>query len=197
MKKKVDKKSKFFIHPSSYLDEGVKVGEGSKIWHFSHILKGSSIGKNCVIGQNVMIGPDVKISNGCKIQNNVSLYKGVILEKEVFCGPSAVFTNVINPRAFIERKDEFKKTLVKEGACIGANATIICGVTIGEYSFIGAGAVVTKDVPAYGLVYGNPAALKGWMCECGEKINFKTSVAFCKKCKKRYEKKGNKVKILQ
>ena len=156
-----------FIHPSSYVDDGVKIGDGTKIWHFCHILKGSEIGKNCIIGQNVMIGPDVKIGNRCKIQNNVSLYKGVELEDDVFCGPSCVFTNVINPRAFIERKNEFKNTLVKKGATIGANSTIICGITIGKYALIGAGAVVNKNVPDYALFYGTPAKLMGWVCKCG------------------------------
>jgi len=157
----------YFIHETSVIDENVKIGKGTKIWHFSHILSGSVIGQNCVIGQNVMIGPDVKIGNKCKIQNNVSVYKGVILEDEVFCGPSMVFTNVINPRAFIERKHEFKDTLVKEGATIGANATVICGINIGRYSLIGAGAVVTKDVPDYALVVGVPARQVGWVCKCG------------------------------
>ena len=156
-----------FIHPSSYVDEGVEIGSGTKIWHFSHILKGSKIGKNCIIGQNVMIGPDVSIGNRCKVQNNVSIYKGVELEDDVFCGPSCVFTNVVNPRAFIERKQEFKKTSVKKGATIGANATIVCGTTIGKYALIGAGAVITKDVPDYGLVYGNPGRLMGYVCKCG------------------------------
>ncbi|MCS7201940.1 MAG: N-acetyltransferase, partial [Dictyoglomus sp.] len=152
---------KYFVHESSYVDEPVEIGEGTKIWHFCHILPYTTIGKNCVIGQNVMIGPRVKIGNNVKIQNNVSIYEGVELEDDVFCGPSCVFTNVINPRAFIERKSEFKKTIVKKGATIGANATIICGVTIGEYAFVGAGAVVTKDVPPYALVVGVPARQVG------------------------------------
>jgi UDP-2-acetamido-3-amino-2,3-dideoxy-glucuronate N-acetyltransferase len=157
----------YFVHESAFIDEDVEIGEGTKIWHFSHILKGSKIGKNCIIGQNVMIGPDVIIGDRCKIQNNVSVYKGVLLEDDVFCGPSSVFTNVITPRSFIERKHEFRKTLVKKGATIGANATIICGVNIGKYSLIGAGAVVTKDVPDYALFYGNPAKHMGWVCKCG------------------------------
>jgi len=157
----------YFVHESAFIDEDVEIGEGTKIWHFSHILKGSKIGKNCIIGQNVMIGPDVVIGDRCKIQNNVSVYKGVLLEDDVFCGPSSVFTNVITPRSFIERKHEFRKTLVKKGATIGANATIICGVNIGKYSLIGAGAVVTKDVPDYALFYGNPAKHMGWVCKCG------------------------------
>jgi len=191
-----NKEESYFIHKSSYIDDNVKIGNGTKIWHFSHVLKNSSIGKNCIIGQNVMIGSDVEIGDGCKIQNNVSIYKGVTLEDNVFCGPSCVFTNVINPRAFIERKAEFKKTLVKKGATISANATLICGVTVGKYAFIGAGALVTKNVPDYSLVYGNPARIKGWMCKCGIKLNFKNPIASCKNCKKRYRKIDNKVESL-
>jgi UDP-2-acetamido-3-amino-2,3-dideoxy-glucuronate N-acetyltransferase len=158
---------KFFVHQSVYVDEPAEIGEGTKIWHFSHILPNTKIGKNCVIGQNCMIGPDVKIGNGCKIQNNVSIYKGVELEDDVFCGPSMVFTNVLTPRAFIERKHEFKKTLVKKGATIGANATVVCGNTIGRYAMIGAGAVVVSDVEDYALYLGVPAKKVGWVCKCG------------------------------
>lgn len=165
------KKSDFFVHESSYIDDNVTIGNGTKIWHFSHILGNTQIGNNCVVSQNVMIGPDVKVGNNCKIQNNVSLYKGVELEDGVFCGPSCVFTNVNNPRAEVERKDEFRRTLVKQGTTIGANATIVCGVTLGEYSFIGAGAVVTKDVPDYALVVGNPARQIGWMSKNGERLD--------------------------
>ena len=195
MKSKAVKKRarSFFIHKSSYVDKNVKVGEGTKIWHFSHILENSVIGKNCIIGQNVMVGPDARIGNGCKVQNNVSIYKGVVLEDGVFCGPSCVFTNVYNPRAFIERKDEFRRTLVKKGATIGANATIICGVCIGKYAFIGAAAVVTRDVPDYGLVYGSPARLKGWTCECGVKLEFRNLKATCNSCKKVYKSQKGKV----
>jgi UDP-2-acetamido-3-amino-2,3-dideoxy-glucuronate N-acetyltransferase len=157
----------YFVHNTAVVDENVEIGKGTKIWHFSHILKGSKIGENCIIGQNVTIGPDVSIGNRCKIQNNVSIFKGVELEDDVFCGPSCVFTNVVNPRAFIERKQEFKKTLVKKGATIGANATIVCGITIGKYALIGAGSVITKDIPDYGLVYGNPGRLMGYVCKCG------------------------------
>lgn len=157
----------YFVHESSYVDEGVTIGPGTRIWHFSHILKNSVIGERCVIGQNASIGPDVTIGSGCKIQNNVSLYKGVRLEEEVFCGPSCVFTNVYNPRAFIERKDEFRDTLVRRGAAIGANATIVCGVTVGRYAIVGAGAVVKEDVPDYAIVAGVPAKRKGWACRCG------------------------------
>jgi UDP-2-acetamido-3-amino-2,3-dideoxy-glucuronate N-acetyltransferase len=145
------------VHKSSYVDLDVKIGKGTKVWHFCHLMGKTVIGENCNIGQNVVIGPDVTVGNGCKIQNNVSIYKGVTLEDDVFVGPSAVFTNVMNPRAFIERKDEFKETLIKKGASIGANATIVCGVTIGEYAFVGAGSVVTKDVPAHVMVVGVPA----------------------------------------
>ena len=155
-----DKKS-YFFHESGYIDEGAEIGEGTKIWHFSHIMSGAKIGKNCSLGQNVHVGSHAIIGNGVKIQNNVSVYDEVIIEDDVFCGPSCVFTNVINPRSFIERKNEYKKTIVKKGVTIGANATIVCGVTIGEYAFIGAGSVVTHDVPAYALVYGNPAMIHG------------------------------------
>lgn len=158
----------FFVHQSSYVDEYVNIGAGTKIWHFSHILGRCNIGKNVVVGQNVSIGPDVNVGDNCKIQNNVSLYKGVELEDDVFCGPSCVFTNVFNPRAHIERKEEFRKTLVKRSATIGANATIVCGVTIGQYALIGAGSVVTKDVKDYAVVYGVPARFAGWVSESGE-----------------------------
>ncbi|MDA8174644.1 MAG: acyltransferase [Nitrospiraceae bacterium] len=152
------------------VDENSAIGSNARIWHFSHVLSGCSIGRDCVIGQNVMIGPDVTIGNGCKIQNNVSLYKGVRLEDGVFCGPSCVFTNVYNPRAFVNRKSEFLETLVKKGATIGANATIVCGATIGEYALIGAGAVVKKDVPPYALMVGVPARRAGWVCKCGKTL---------------------------
>lgn len=165
------RKNIFFVHESSYIDDNVIIGEGTKIWNFSHILRNTHIGKNCNIGQNVMIGPNVTVGNNCKIQNNVSIYEKVTLQDKVFCGPSCVFTNVYNPRAFIERKHEFLPTLVKEGATIGANATIMCGCTVGRYAFIGAGAVVTRDVPDYALVYGNPSTMRGWVCECGVKLD--------------------------
>jgi UDP-2-acetamido-3-amino-2,3-dideoxy-glucuronate N-acetyltransferase len=158
------------IHASSYVDDGVVLGRGTKIWHFCHILPGTVIGENCSIGQNVMIGPNVKLGNGCKIQNNVSLYAGVELADDVFCGPSCVFTNVNNPRADVSRKDEFRLTPIGRGASIGANATIVCGHVLGEYSFIGAGAVVTKDVPAFALMVGNPARRIGWMSKAGERL---------------------------
>lgn len=184
----------YFVHESSYIDDNVEIGEGTKIWHFSHILSNTKIGKNCRIGQNVMIGPNVKIGNNVKIQNNVSVYEGVEIEDDVFCGPSMVFTNVINPRAFIERKHEFKKTLVKRGATIGANATIVCGVTIGEYAFIGAGAVVTKDVLPYALVIGVPARQIGWVCQCGVRLEFNDNKSTCKACGKNYKLEGEGIK---
>lgn len=161
----------YFVHPTSEIDDGVTVGKGSKIWHFSHVLSGSSLGEGCNIGQNVVVGPDVSVGANCKVQNNVSIYKGVTLEDDVFCGPSMVFTNVLTPRAHVERKSEFAPTLVKKGASIGANATIVCGVTIGRYAMIGAGAVVTKDVPDHALVAGNPARQIGWVSEAGEKLD--------------------------
>lgn len=151
----------YFKHESSYVDEGVEIGEGTKIWHFCHVMSGAKIGKNCSLGQNVNIGGKAIIGDGVKIQNNVSVYDNVVIEDDVFCGPSCVFTNVINPRAFVERKHEYKQTVIKKGVSIGANATIVCGVTVGEYALIGAGSVVTKDVPAYALVYGSPARVRG------------------------------------
>ena len=151
----------YFKHESSYVDEGAEIGEGTKIWHFCHVMSGAKIGKNCSLGQNVNVGGKAIIGDGVKIQNNVSVYDNVVLEDDVFCGPSCVFTNVINPRAFVERKHEYKQTVIKKGASIGANATIVCGVTVGEYALIGAGSVVTKDVPAYALVYGSPARVRG------------------------------------
>jgi len=173
------------VHESAVIDEGCEIGTGTKIWHFSHVLSGSKIGKNCNIGQNVVIGPDVTIGNNCKVQNNVSIYKGVTLEDGIFCGPSMVFTNVYNPRAEIRKMDEVRPTLVKKGATIGANATIICGVTLGRYSFIGAGAVVTKDIPDHALMVGNPARQIGWICECGERL---TDELKCLTCGKSYQK---------
>ncbi len=169
----------FFVHESSYIDENVNIGRGTTIWHFTHILSNTNIGERCNIGQNVMAGPNVSIGNGCKIQNNVSVYPYVTLEDDVFCGPSMVFTNVYNPRAHIKRMAEARQTMVKKGATLGANCTIVCGITIGEYAFVGAGAVVTKDVPAYALVYGNPARVHGYICKCGEKLE-KLSCSVCK-----------------
>ncbi|MBW1958884.1 MAG: Gfo/Idh/MocA family oxidoreductase [Deltaproteobacteria bacterium] len=179
------------VHESAYLDTGIEIGESTKIWHFSHILSGSRIGKNCNIGQNVVIGPDVIIGNGCKIQNNVSIYKGVTLEDHVFCGPSMVFTNVYNPRSEIPRMDEVRQTSVKHGVTIGANATIICGITIGRYAFIGAGAVVTGDVPDYALMVGNPARQIGWACRCGERLSEQLE---CVSCGSKFEMKEQQIR---
>lgn len=178
------KEKDYFVHESSYVDEPCKIGKGTKIWHFSHIMANSTIGENCNIGQNVVISPGVVIGNGVKIQNNVSVYTGVICEDDVFLGPSCVFTNVINPRSHIVRKDEYRQTRIKKGASIGANATIVCGHTIGKYAFVGAGSVVTKDVPDYALVVGVPAKVVGYVCECGDRLdrNFK-----CIACEKTIE----------
>jgi UDP-2-acetamido-3-amino-2,3-dideoxy-glucuronate N-acetyltransferase len=161
----------YYVHETAVIDPDVCIGRGTHIWHFSHILGGSAIGENCVIGQNVMIGPRVRIGNGCKIQNNVSVYEGVTLEDAVFCGPSCVFTNVINPRAFIDRKSEIRPTLVGYGASIGANATIVCGIAIGNYALVAAGAVVTKDVSSFALVVGSPARFRGWVGKSGERLD--------------------------
>ena len=176
-----------FVHESAYIDDDVTIGAGAKIWHFVHILPGTKIGRNVAIGQNVMAGPNVVIGDGCKVQNNVSLYEGVELEADVFCGPSCVFTNVLNPRAAISRKNEFRKTFVKKGATIGANATIICGVTIGAYAFIGAGAVVTRDVAAYALMVGSPARREGWMSQTGDKLG---RDLVCPRTGRRYRERG-------
>lgn len=185
----------FFVHESSYVDEKVEIGEGTKIWHFCHILSNTQIGKNCSFGQNCVVGPNVKIGNNVKIQNNVSIYSGVELENDVFCGPSMVFTNVINPRSHVNRKNEFKKTIVRRGASIGANATIVCGHELGNYCFIGAGAVVTRDVPGFAIIIGNPGRISGWMCKCGDKLLAKkelkySTTASCKTCGLQYEVKN-------
>jgi len=173
-----------YVHPTSIVDEGASIGEGTRVWHFCHIMQGANIGKNCILGQNVYVDRNVVIGDRCKIQNNVSVYMGVTLEEGVFCGPSCVFTNVINPRAMVERKDEFKNILVKKGATIGANSTIVCGVTLGEYCFVAAGAVVTKDVSPYTIVAGVPAKLFGYACACGELLKeLRTAPnAFCQRC---------------
>ena len=188
----------FFVHESSYVDEPCQIGKGTKIWHFSHIMKNSVIGENCNIGQNVVVSPDVKLGNNVKIQNNVSVYTGVICEDDVFLGPSMVFTNVINPRSGVIRKDEYMKTVVKKGASIGANATIVCGNNIGRYSFIGAGAVVTKEVPDYALMVGNPSRNIGWMSEFGERLVFnENGIAICDTTGSRYKLINNLVKKIR
>lgn len=187
----------YFIHESTYIDEGAEIGAGTKIWHFCHVMPRARIGEGCNIGQNVLISSDVVIGNRVKIQNNVSVYTGVIVEDDAFLGPSMVFTNVINPRSHISRKDEYRTTLVRRGASIGANATILCGVTLGCYSFVGAGSVVTRDVPDYALVYGSPARLRGWMCQCGEHLTFieqgGMERAVCQSCGNAYRKQGQLV----
>jgi UDP-2-acetamido-3-amino-2,3-dideoxy-glucuronate N-acetyltransferase len=162
--------AQYFVHQSSYVDEGCEIGAGTSIWHFSHVMTGAKIGRGCNIGQNVVISPQVIIGDNVKIQNNVSVYTGVVLEDDVFCGPSMVFTNVINPRSHVPRKHEYLATVVKRGASLGANATIVCGHSIGAYAFVGAGAVVTRDVPDHALVTGNPGRVVGWMCKCGAKL---------------------------
>jgi len=189
----------YFVHESSYVDDGAIIGKGTKVWHFCHVMSGAQIGEKCVLGQNVFIGGKAKIGNNVHIQNNVAVYDQVTLEDHVFCGPSMVFTNVINPRSEIQRKDEYLPTLVKRGATIGANATVVCGHTIGQYAFVGAGSVVTKDIPDYALAYGNAGKIARWICKCGEKLNFGGSdgTAECSKCKERYEKNGIIVKIIE
>ena len=198
-----------FVHPTAIVDPGTEIGAGTKVWHFSHISKGCRIGGNNVFGQNVFVADNVKTGDNCKVQNNVSLYKGVVLEDDVFCGPSCVFTNVIDPRAFIEKKAEFKDTLVRRGASIGANATIVCGNTLGRYCLIGSGAVVTHDVPDYALVAGVPARRRGWVCKCGARLDFgqdsrssagvgsgpapAVRTAACAKCGNQYELMGGRV----
>jgi UDP-2-acetamido-3-amino-2,3-dideoxy-glucuronate N-acetyltransferase len=176
----------YFAHPTAVIDEGCGIGEGTKIWHFTHLMPGCKIGRDCILGQNVMVASNVKLGNNVKVQNNVSIYEGVICEDDVFLGPSMVFTNVINPRSAISRKHEYLQTLVRKGATIGANATIICGNEIGEYAFIGAGAVVTKPVPAYALVTGNPATQTGWMSKYGCRLEFKNNIAVCKESGEKY-----------
>ncbi|MBC8335771.1 MAG: N-acetyltransferase [Anaerolineales bacterium] len=187
----------FFAHPSSYIDDGAEIGSDTKIWHFCHVMKSARIGRNCTIGQNVFIAQHTVIGNNVKVQNNVSIYEGVVLEDNVFLGPSMVFTNVNNPRSHVSRKDEYQTTLVKQGATIGANATIVCGATLGEYAFVGAGAVVTGDIPAYALVYGIPARVQGWMCQCGVRLYFEKSgdreTAICESCGTGYCNDGQKV----
>ncbi len=176
----------YFVHESSYVDDGAVIGVGTSIWHFSHIMPGAVIGDRCNLGQNVVVMPRTRLGNDVKVQNNVSIYEGVTLEDGVFCGPSCVFTNVINPRSHVSRKAEYKPTLVRRGATIGANATVVCGVTLGEFAFIGAGAVITSDVPAYGLMVGVPARRIGWMCQCGVRLKVEGGRAVCGACGAEY-----------
>ncbi|HUN28233.1 MAG TPA: acyltransferase [Alphaproteobacteria bacterium] len=185
----------FFLHESSYVDEPASIGAGTKIWHFCHVMAHARVGRNCSIGQNVLIASNVDIGNNVKIQNNVSVYEGVILEDDVFCGPSMVFTNVTTPRSATPRNTaaDYRRTIVKRGATIGANATIVCGNTLGEFSFVGAGSVVTKDVPAYAVVYGNPARLRGYACECGLSLSFNANEAACGECGREYRMRDGAV----
>ncbi len=191
----------YFVHQSSYVDDPCSIGAGTKIWHFSHVMSNCQIGERCNIGQNVVISPDVVIGNNVKLQNNVSVYTGCILEDDVFCGPSMVFTNVINPRSHVIRKDEYRRTLVRRGASLGANSTIVCGITIGRYAFVGAGAVVTRDIPDFALVVGNPARLRGWMCACGVKLDFESDnrkdSAQCRACGAKYRKSSDVVAAVE
>lgn len=180
----------YFKHESAYVDEGAVVGEGTRIWHFCHVAPGARIGRACTLGQNVYVAPTVVIGDGVRIQNNVSIYDGVILEDQVFVGPSAVFTNVLNPRSEVSRKHEYRETLVRHGATIGANATIVCGHEIGAYSFIGAGAVVTANVPAFALCFGVPARQFAWMCRCGQRMTEERGVCFCPSCGRAYRREG-------
>jgi UDP-2-acetamido-3-amino-2,3-dideoxy-glucuronate N-acetyltransferase len=184
----------YYVHPSAIVDEGCEIGNGTKIWHFSHVMTGAKLGERCNIGQNVVVSPDVVLGNNVKVQNNVSLYTGVICADDVFLGPSCVFTNVINPRSAVNRRGQYAKTHVGKGASIGANATIVCGHDIGEFAFIGAGAVVTKTVPAYALLVGNPAKQIGWMSEFGHRLIFdKSGIAICKESNAKYQLKENQV----
>ena len=176
----------FFAHESSYVDEGAVIGAGTKVWHFSHVMPGAVIGERCNLGQNVVVMPGTRIGNNVKIQNNVSIYEGVELEDDVFCGPSCVFTNVTNPRSHVSRKSEYRPTLVRRGSSIGANATIVCGITLGEYSFIGAGAVVTSDVMPHALMVGVPARRVGWVCQCGTRLTLRDRAGTCPDCGSTY-----------
>jgi UDP-2-acetamido-3-amino-2,3-dideoxy-glucuronate N-acetyltransferase len=195
----MDHSPTYFLHESSYVDQPCVIGQGTKVWHFSHIMRDCTLGPRCNIGQNVVISPGCTIGSNVKIQNNVSIYTGVVLEDDVFCGPSSVFTNVINPRSHVSRQDEYRQTLVKRGASIGANATIVCGHTLGKYCFVGAGSVVTRDVPDYALVIGNPARIHAWVCYCGIKLSLSNAAdnreeeASCPQCSRQYRRIGRVV----
>jgi len=184
----------YFVHESSYIDEGAVIGRGTKIWHFCHVLPGAVIGERCNLGQNVVVMGGTRLGNNVKVQNNVSIYEGVTLEDDVFCGPSCVFTNVGNPRSHLSRKSEYQPTLVRRGATIGANATIVCGATLGEYSFIGAGAVVRGEIPAYALMVGVPARRVGWMCQCGRRLDLRDGAAACAACGATYREEGERLR---
>ena len=186
----------YYVHESSCVDEPCSIGEGTKIWHFSHVMRDAVIGRDCTIGQNVFLASGTRLGDGCKIQNNVSVYTGVIIEDGVYCGPSMVFTNVVNPRAEIARHDEYRSTLVKRGATIGANATVLCGITIGSYAFVGAASVVTHDVLDFALVMGNPARRTGWMCRCGIKLDVAGEGVSCGTCAARYRIHGDRLSLI-
>jgi len=187
--------SDYFVHESSYVDDGAVIGKGTKIWHFSHIMPGAVIGERCNLGQNVVVMGGTRIGNNVKIQNNVSIYEGVVLEDDVFCGPSCVFTNVVNPRSHVARKTEYRPTIIRRGATIGANSTVVCGAILGEYSFVGAGAVVRGDVPAYALIVGVPGRRVGWMCKCGVRLP-DSGEGTCKACGETYRSHGNSIERL-
>jgi UDP-2-acetamido-3-amino-2,3-dideoxy-glucuronate N-acetyltransferase len=186
----------YFVHESSYVDDGAVIGTGSKIWHFCHIMPGAIIGERCNLGQNVVVMSGARLGNNVKVQNNVSIYAGVVLEDDVFCGPSCVFTNVVNPRSHVSRKSEYQSTLVRRGSSIGANATIVCGVTLGEYSFIGAGAVVRSDVPPFALMVGVPARRVGWMCQCGVRLQPREGRAACAACGASYREADGLLRLI-
>ena len=186
----------YYAHESSYIDDGAEIGAGTKIWHFSHVMPGAIIGQRCNLGQNVVVMAGSRIGNNVKVQNNVSIYEGVMLEDDVFCGPSCVFTNVVNPRSHVSRKTEYQKTLVRRGASIGANATILCGITLGQYSFIGAGAVVRSDVPDFALMVGVPARRVGWMCQCGVRLQLRDGRARCQACGATYRENEGLLQLI-
>ena len=186
----------YFAHESSFIDAGAEIGAGTKVWHFCHVMPGAVIGERCSLGQNVVVMPGTRIGNNVKIQNNVSIYEGVTLEDDVFCGPSCVFTNVLNPRSHVSRKHDYRPTLVRRGATIGANATVVCGITVGRYALIGAGAVVTADVPDFALMLGVPARRVGWMCQCGIRLGITGGVAQCASCGAGYREEGDVLRLI-